>query len=232
MSHPRGATRREFLSSGVAAGVGSILATTPANAQQPPRQPSSSVTPSQVEGPFYRPGAPYRTKLYPDDPQGDVLVVSGVVRAHPTHQPLAGVLLDIWNASHLGDYDSSPAFRLRGKMRTDAHGRYEFETIVPPAYPVEPGSRQMRAQHVHFKVFADGYVPLTTQMYFDNDPYLDLDFVASDYEQLMVRLHAQTSEKARKARGLERPFYTCTFDIVLPPLSQASYRPNGRPGAG
>lgn len=62
------------------------------------------------------------------------------------------------------------------------------------------------------KVFAEGHVPLTTQMYFDQDPHLDLDPIAD--KRLAVTVHNAVARKA----------LTCTFNIALPQLSKAAYR--------
>ncbi len=43
-------------------------------------------------------------------------------------------------------------------MRTDAHGRFMFRTIVPVPYPG-------RAPHIHLKLILGGEVKLTTQYY-------------------------------------------------------------------
>src|SRR5262249_59582752 len=48
-------------------------------------------------------------------------------------RPLAGALLDFWQADDDGSYDNQ-GFRLRGHQFTDAQGRYLLSTIVPAAY--------------------------------------------------------------------------------------------------
>ena len=90
---------------------------------------------------------------------------------------LAGVELDVWHATHDGHYDNDgtlkvPGYLLRGRLRTDAEGRYRLRTIIPGRYL---NGRQYRPAHVHVKVRASGFAPLTTQLYFPGDPYNDID---------------------------------------------------------
>ena len=56
--------------------------------------------------------------------------------------------------------------------RLHSEGRYRVSTIVPGRYLNGP---QFRPAHVHVKVRAPGFAPLTTQLYFPGDPYNDVD---------------------------------------------------------
>jgi protocatechuate 3,4-dioxygenase beta subunit len=88
---------------------------------------------------------------------GTRLTVTGRVTDLSCH-PLAGAVLDFWQADASGNYDNS-GYRLRGHEATDADGRYSLLTIVPGEYPG-------RTQHIHVKVTAPGRPTLTTQLYF------------------------------------------------------------------
>ena len=57
-------------------------------------------------------------------------------------------------------------------VRTDAKGAYRFETIIPGHYLNGP---QYRPAHIHVKVHVGGSELLTTQLYFEGDPYNDVD---------------------------------------------------------
>ena len=93
-------------------------------------------TASSVEGPFYRPGAPMHTQIRRDDEPGDVCFVSGRVIDATTGAPLAGALLDVWQAGAGGKYEQEdpeqPDYNLRGRLSTDDQGNYEFWTVVSP----------------------------------------------------------------------------------------------------
>jgi protocatechuate 3,4-dioxygenase beta subunit len=76
-------------------------------------------------------------------------------------KPIAGALLDFWQADAKGQYDNS-AFRLRGHQFTDADGRYRLKTVVP-------GNYDGRTRHIHVKVQPRGGSVLTTQLYFPGE---------------------------------------------------------------
>ena len=84
-------------------------------------------------------------------------------------RPLAGTLLDFWQADTNGEYDNV-GFRLRGHQFSDADGRYRLETITPAQY-------QTRTPHIHVKVQAPNRPVLTTQLYFPDHPRNAEDFI-------------------------------------------------------
>ena len=107
-------------------------------------------------------------------------------------RPIAGALLDVWQAQTNGLYDSQDkepdALHMRGKFRTDAEGRYLIRTVQPVNYPIPSdgpvgamlqatGRHPWRPAHIHFVVSADGYEPVTTHIFDRTDPYLASDAV-------------------------------------------------------
>src|SRR5262249_47037764 len=86
-------------------------------------------TEAQTEGPFSTPPSPERTSLREAGTKGTPLVVEGFV-LDTRCRPVAGALLDFWQADDNGDYDNS-GFTLRGHQFADASGRYLLVTIVP-----------------------------------------------------------------------------------------------------
>jgi protocatechuate 3,4-dioxygenase beta subunit len=141
--------------------------------------PSCIETHANIEGPYYRAGAPERSSLVDPGMAGTPLTIEGRVSGLDCGRGLAGVELDVWHATHDGHYDNDGTmhlgrerFLLRGRIRTDAEGRYRVSTIVPGRYL---NGLQYRPAHVHVKVRASGFQPLTTQLYFPGDPYNDVD---------------------------------------------------------
>jgi protocatechuate 3,4-dioxygenase beta subunit len=123
-------------------------------------------TAGNIEGPFFKPGAPHRSVLVgPGDP-GARIRVSGAVRSTDC-RPVGGVAMEIWQADARGAYDLE-GFRHRGRLVTRADGAFEVQTIVPGRYL---NGRRHRPAHLHVKLSAPGHRPLTTQLYFDGDPY-------------------------------------------------------------
>jgi protocatechuate 3,4-dioxygenase beta subunit len=117
-------------------------------------------TPADIEGPFYKAGAPARASLTEPASKEDRLVLSGMVRATDC-RPLSGVTLDFWHADADGSYDNS-GYRYRGVVTTDAEGRYRLETNLPPPYSGRP-------RHIHVKLQRPGGKVLTTQLYFPGE---------------------------------------------------------------
>jgi catechol 1,2-dioxygenase len=132
--------------------------------------PSCALTGSDVRGPFHISGAPQRTRLAGDDEPGEAMVIEGTVFGPDCQTPVAGALLDVWQADAEGSYhEAGQDYRLRGQMMTDEQGKYRFETIRPGHYPL---GGSMRPAHIHFTITRPGFRPLTTQLYFKGDPHL------------------------------------------------------------
>jgi len=118
-------------------------------------------TPAQTAGPFFKPSSPERVDLLESGMAGQKIELVGLVLSRGC-KPLAGVLIDFWQADDKGRYDNS-GFRLRGHQFTDADGRYRLKTVVP-------GNYDGRTRHIHVKVQARGGSVLTTQLYFPGEP--------------------------------------------------------------
>jgi protocatechuate 3,4-dioxygenase beta subunit len=133
-------------------------------------------TTPDAEGPYYKRGAPMTSSLASATEPGDRLTISGRVLDRTCSKPLVGYILDIWQADAGGAYADD---KLRGKVVTDANGRYSFTTVHPGNYGDSEG---IRPAHIHFKVRApNGTVLVTTQMYFTGDAYLgDADYCTRD----------------------------------------------------
>ncbi|MCC7382322.1 MAG: hypothetical protein IT384_10855 [Deltaproteobacteria bacterium] len=126
-------------------------------------------TGSDVQGPFYRPGAPDRAELTGPNEPGDRLEITGVVLGQDC-RPLSGAVLDVWHADAAGRYDNASIdYRLRAVLMTAQAGAFSFRTVRPGNYPDAGG---MRPAHIHFTVTHPGHASLTTQLYFAGDPYL------------------------------------------------------------
>lgn len=130
------------------------------------------LTGSDIEGPFWVPGVPVRQDLDLYGDPGPKLELEGVVRDADTCDPVPDAVVEIWHADPDGGYDEAADGKYRGQTRSDSEGRYRFSTLVPGRYL---NGDQFRPAHVHVKVWIDGEERLTTQLYFDNDPYNDID---------------------------------------------------------
>lgn len=161
--------RRRLLIGGVA-----LIVAPAAYAQQ------CRVTPRDALGPFYVKGAPAQADLCASGKGGaQKLTVSGRVVGTPECAPLAGALVEVWQADARGDYTQVTAGRrddpgclLRASLTTDAGGRYRFQTIVPGEYPGRP-------RHIHYRVSAKGYATLVTQLYFARERGIPQELVVT-----------------------------------------------------
>jgi len=127
-------------------------------------------TAANIEGPFFKPGAPHRAVLVTDRDDGQRLALGGLVLGTDC-APLADATLEVWHADARGAYDLD-GFHFRGALRTDAAGRWSIRTIIPGRYL---NGRRYRPAHVHIKLHAADHRPLTTQLYFADDPFNDGD---------------------------------------------------------
>lgn len=193
--------RRQILQAGVGlALVGPLgvqrtaLAQTPACDENP--------TPRQIEGPFYTPQTPQRSKLG-EGLDGEIVVLSGRVLG-TNCTPLANAVVDIWSCDATGQYDNA-GFKLRGHQITDSQGRFRFQTIKPGAYG---DSRFRRTPHIHVKVQAPGSPLLTTQLYFPNEALNQQDAFFNPALLVQLNLNQQGAQIA-------------SFDFVLPARSES-----------
>lgn len=196
------------------------------------RKPEGA-TESTVFGPFYRPGAaelPAGGNMCPSDTNGTPAIISGRV-LDQDGKPIVGALLDVWQANSEGFYDSQletrATLQMRGKYRSDAHGKFLIRTNRPVAYQIPtdgPVGKMLlatnrhpwRPAHVHFVVSADGYEPVTTHIFDSIDPYLTSDAVFGVKESLVCEFkeHKTQSEVAKQI-NVPAPYVTTEFDFVL-----------------
>jgi catechol 1,2-dioxygenase len=205
--------RRMFLQGGAALLGGAFLPDAFAAATKACR-----LTAQDIIGPFYRFGAPFQTQLLGPDEPGQRLMVAGTVYGSDCRTRLPNALIEVWQANDAGLYDTDKpgnfternALRLRGMMLTDQKGNYEFETIVPGRYPIPPNLPGLekyagltRPAHIHFRVSESLHVPLTTQLYFRDDPFIAKDPWASRKPSSVISL----KQEGKFLRG--------GYDIVL-----------------
>jgi protocatechuate 3,4-dioxygenase beta subunit len=125
-------------------------------------------TPRDMLGPFYLPDQPSQEDLCRAG-KGERLTVTGRVLGLPDCRPLAGALVEVWQADARGEYTlvgggpPDPDCLLRASVKADAEGRYRYSTILPGVYPGRP-------RHIHYRVSHPDYRVLVTQLYFRGDP--------------------------------------------------------------
>ncbi|MFM0284486.1 dioxygenase [Paraburkholderia sediminicola] len=192
-------------------------------------------SPQAIEGPFYVSGAPELSPpfIMPQRPNeaGDPLYFRGRVTG-AEGEPLVNTELDLWQADASGLYSNIhpgiPDWNLRGRFRTDAQGRFEVRTIVPPSYEIPkngPAGRLLsalgrhffRPAHLHVKLRHPGYEELTSQIYFQGGKYIESDVANAVRDGLVVPLHRKESKTDLAARHLQQAFWEINYDFTLIP---------------
>lgn len=192
-------------------------------------------TSSSVLGPFHISGAP-RLAVGGDlkrDFEGPVVLVEGVVR-DPEGKPVAGAEVDIWQTAPNGLYSSQDAdqdtFSFHGIQTTGVDGRYAFTTVRPVEYTVPTdgpvgdilratGRHPWRPSHLHFIVKAKGFRSLVTEVFPEDDPYLDEDTVFGVREDLVMSYAGQPAgsfpEGFELSGKVPDPYLRVDFDLKL-----------------
>jgi protocatechuate 3,4-dioxygenase beta subunit len=161
--------------------------------QQQQQNSFCKLTKSDMLGPFYKENAPFKQRLG-EGIEGERLIITGKVMDMRC-QPLKGAILDIWQANSTGEYDNK-GFTLRGKVKTNNDGIYIIDTIIPKEY----GQGDItRPGHIHLKVGVPNQPTLTTQLYFEGDPYL------TDREDKSLVMNTTEANGTKKAK----------FDFVI-----------------
>ncbi len=152
--------------------------------------------------------APSKTTITTKEEKGERLIVSGVVFGADGKTPLANASVYVYHTDTTGRYtpgatDDNRNPRLRGYMRTDAQGRYEYSTIKPAPYPGDGPPA-----HIHYHVNAPGYQERVFEIVFEGDPKVSAD----------IRARAAQENSGFSLRPLTRDqqgVLHCTQDIKL-----------------
>ena len=149
-------------------------------------------TTANLLGPFWRDHSPVTENggsIVRSPTVGTPLFVTARVKDNDGN-PVADAAVDVWNTSAEGLYENQDPtqadMNLRGKFHTDKNGQIHFRTVKPAAYPVPvdgpvgnlirvQGRANMRPAHMHFLINKPGYKTHISQVYVNDDPYLETD---------------------------------------------------------
>ncbi|MBF0276410.1 MAG: hydroxyquinol 1,2-dioxygenase [SAR324 cluster bacterium] len=188
-------------------------------------------TPSSVLGPFYIENS-RKVEIGASligQSEGTPTIVSGKVW-NIAGEPVQGALVDVWhnadNRLYEGQDPEQPENNLRCQMLTNRDGYYKFITTRPQSYQIPedgPVGDMLRMQkrhawrpaHIHYKVTAEGFEPLITAIYADDDPYLEEDAVFGVRESLIVPFRMIDSKEEAEKNKIPSPFCSVEFDFTL-----------------
>jgi hydroxyquinol 1,2-dioxygenase len=192
-----------------------------------------AATPATVLGPFHIEGSPefgFGGDMS-DGVPGAPLYLHGTVR-DLAGNPVAGGVLDIWQADTEGAYESQvpdvDEARLRAKYTTRADGGYCVRTIAPKGYTIpmdgpvgnlisRTAISHFRPAHVHFLINVPGYEPLITHLFQEGADYLDSDVVFGTKQELVVAFEPREPGPTPDGGRIDRPWLEARYDFVLQP---------------
>jgi hydroxyquinol 1,2-dioxygenase len=192
-----------------------------------------AATPATVLGPFHIEGSPELPfgGDMSDGLPGLPLYVHGTVR-DLAGNPVAGAVLDVWQADDEGVYEAQLAevdeARLRAKYTTREDGSYCVRTIAPKGYTIpmdgpvgalisQTDISHYRPAHVHFLLAVPGYEPLITHLFQEGAEYLDSDVVFGTKQELVVRFEHHEPGPTPDGGSSEVPWVEARYDFVLQP---------------
>ena len=153
-------------------------------------------TTTDILGPFYRPGAPFKTDLVQQGTKGEILHFSGTVY-DKTGKAAKETLVEIWHCNEDGVYDNtSDDYVYRSSFKTGTDGKYNFRTILPVPYAA--GQTLTRPAHIHMRISNNKSQDLVTQVYFKGDKYISGDISAKDPSALNRILEMTKNTKNEK----------------------------------
>lgn len=190
-------------------------------------------TERSVLGPFHAEGSPMLPvggDLIRDNAGPPVLVRGRVLDLEG--RPVRGATIDFWQTNALGHYwqqdpTQSPD-NLRFRMPLGDDGVYAFTTVRPAPYTVPydgpvggllraGGRHAWRPAHFHFRVLADGFAPLTTELFPADDPYIEQDAVFGVRASLAVPFVTRDAPEEAARHRLPNPFMLVEFDFRMSP---------------
>ena len=198
-------------------------------------------TSQSLLGPFWRLGSPPvengGTLLRSPTPGPAFFMDARVMTRQGT--PIAGAEVDIWQTSPAGLYENQDpgqaAMNLRGKLTTDAEGRFWFRSVKPAGYAIPAdgvvgrmlqaqGRHPYRPAHVHALILKPGFKTLISQVYADDDPNLESD-VQFGVTRALVGRFERHDEPHPDAPDVSPPWYSLDYTFVMEPGEARLPRP-------
>jgi hydroxyquinol 1,2-dioxygenase len=198
-------------------------------------------TDASLLGPFWRmhsPVTPNGGSIVRSPTPGEALFVNASFKDR-SGKPITGAEVDVWHSSTEGFYENQDPVQadmnLRGKFTTDANGNISFRSIKPAGYPIPidgptgdllraQGRHNMRPAHLHFLASKDGFKTLISQIYVQDDKFLETDVQFGVTRRLVGNYVRHENEKP-PAPDVNGAWYSLDYDFVMEPGTTKLPRP-------
>lgn len=199
-----------------------------------------NATSASLLGPFWRLDAPRIANggsIILSDTPGMALHVRGQI-VDLDRKPVAGAEVDVWQSSPQGFYENQDEtqadMNLRGRLVSDAGGRFDYWTVKPAGYPIPidgvvgelvkaQGRRHFRPAHLHALIHKPGYKTIASQIYPPDDPDLDRDCQFGVLPGLIGDF--ETHEGPAPKAGIASPWMSMDYTFVVEAGEAAWPRP-------
>jgi hydroxyquinol 1,2-dioxygenase len=188
-------------------------------------------TDQNMLGPFWRmhsPITPNGGSIVRSPTPGPAMFVDTWFRDGNGH-PVGGAEVDVWHSSPEGFYENQDPVQadmnLRGKFFTDRDGHISFRSVKPAGYPIPidgptgdllraQGRHNMRPAHLHVLASKDGFKTLISQLYVQDDKFIDTDVQFGVTRHLIGNYVRHENEKA-PASDVHGPWYSLQHTFVM-----------------
>src|SRR5882762_1588793 len=198
-------------------------------------------TDANLLGPFWRmhsPATPNGGSIVRSPTPGPALFVNATFHDRDG-RPIAGAEVDVWHSSPEGFYENQDPVQadmnLRGKFTTDADGHIAFRSVKPAGYPIPIDGpvgemlralrrHNMRPAHLHFLAVKDGFKTLVSQVYVNDDEFLESD-VQFGVTRHLVGNYVRHENEPAPAADVTGAWYSLDYTFVMEPGSARLPRP-------
>ena len=189
-------------------------------------------TAASMLGPFWRLDSPPTVNgasIVRSPTPGPALFVDARVR-DGKGAPIAGAEVDVWHSSPEGFYENQDEqqadMNLRGKLLTDAQGRFFFRSVKPAGYPIPVDGpvgdltravrrpHHYRPAHLHFLIYKPGFKTLISQIYVNDDERLDTD-VQFGVTKALIGNYVRHERETAPAPDVDGPWYSLDYTFVM-----------------
>ena len=190
-------------------------------------------TTANLLGPFWRSDSPEMENgdSIVRSPTPGIPLFATIRLVDPEGYPVSDVTVDVWHSSSEGYYEnqdpSQADWNLRGQFTSDDSGEIRFRSIKPSGYPIPVNGpvgdlvriqkrHNMRPAHLHFLAFKPGYKTHISQVYSDDDPYLETDVQFGVTERLIGKYKQHQNEPSPDPE-ISDNWYSLIFTLLLEP---------------